>query len=165
MSHKIWLNGELVNDNPITVGIMIMSILFPVTLKQGKTLLVAIHNWQGDIAGFFGFAPDAEYTVPSPASNFAYPQVSTQIEKGDTFTLRLNAANVTDLAGWQTDITFDPALLKANVVTEGNFPETRAADAPSSRKARLTISKAKSPVSRLREPLQVVPAAKARFYR
>ena len=46
---------------------------------------------------------------------------ATQIRKGNTFTLRLNAADITDLAGWQTDIAFDPALLKANNVSEGNF--------------------------------------------
>ena len=46
---------------------------------------------------------------------------TTQIGVGDTFTLRLRAGNMTDLAGWQADITFDPNVLKANSLNEGNF--------------------------------------------
>ena len=44
-----------------------------------------------------------------------------QIGIGDTFTLHLSAGNMTDLAGWQADLVFDPDVLKANSVTEGNF--------------------------------------------
>ena len=35
--------------------------------------------------------------------------------------LNLNAENITDLAGWQGDITFDPDVLEAIEVTEGDF--------------------------------------------
>ena len=95
---------------------------FPVTLKQGKNvLLVSIHNWNDSLNGHFGFAPDAEYKVLDHGTKFSLSTNTTQIKKGDAFTLRLNAANITDLAGWQTDITFDPALLKANWVSEGDF--------------------------------------------
>ena len=46
---------------------MITKILFPVTLKQGKNvLLVAVGNGGGGWSGFFGFQGDAEYTVLSP---------------------------------------------------------------------------------------------------
>ena len=120
-SSKIWLNGEVVDEDYHTYY-GDYERFFPVTLKQGKNIvLVSIHNWHADIAGHFGFTPDTEYTVLSSGARFALSTETTQIEKGDTFTLRLNAANITDLAGWQTDITFDPALLKANAVTEGNF--------------------------------------------
>ena len=120
-NQKIWLNGKLVNEDYHNWSDD-YELFFPVTLKQGKNvLLVSIHNWHADIAGQFGFAPDAEYTVVPFGERFALSTASTQIEKGDIFTLRLNAANITDLAGWQTDIAFDPTLLKANVVTEGTF--------------------------------------------
>ena len=36
-------------------------------------------------------------------------------------TLNLNAENITDLAGWEADIAFDPNVLEAIEVTEGDF--------------------------------------------
>ena len=120
-NHKIWINGEVVNEHYHSWH-HDYEVFFPVTLKRGKNvLLVAIHNWHADIAGQFGFAPDAEYTALTPGPRFFFSTQTTQVEKGDTFTLRLTAADMTDLAGWQGDIAFDPALLKANLVTEGNF--------------------------------------------
>ncbi|MDE0423470.1 MAG: leucine-rich repeat protein [Candidatus Poribacteria bacterium] len=120
-SHKIWLNGELVSEKyNAWTGDYQQS--FPVTLKEGKNvLLVAVYDYGGGWSGHFGFAPDAEYTVIPPGSRFTLSTALTQLKKSDTFIVRLNAANITDLAGWQTDIAFDPALLKANNVSEGNF--------------------------------------------
>ena len=120
--HKVWLNGELVNKKLHWNYSLDYQEFFPVTLKQGKNvLLVAVWKWDSWVSGYFGFAPDAEYTVLDPGIRFSLSTNATQIQKGDTFTLRLNAANITDLAGWQTDIAFDPALLKANNVSEGSF--------------------------------------------
>ena len=120
-SSKVWLNGELVNEDYHTWHNGYENF-FPVTLKQGiNVLLVSIHNWNHHLNGHFGFAPDAEYTVLYPGTKFNLSANTTQIQKGDAFTLRLNAANITDLAGWQTDIAFDPALLKANNLNEGSF--------------------------------------------
>ena len=119
--HKIWLNGQLVDEKHSGWAADYQQS-FPVTLKQGKNvLLVAVYDWGGGWCGHFGFAPDAEYTVLNPGTSFSLSTPATRIRKGDTFTLRLNAANITDLAGWQTDIAFDPTLLKVNNVTEGNF--------------------------------------------
>ena len=119
-NHKVWLNGELVNEDYHTWHVNYEK-LFPATLKQGKNvLLVSIHNWDHQLNGHFGFAPDTEYTVLS-AAQFSLSTDTTQIRKGETFTLRLNVANITDFAGWQTDITFDPAVLKANRISEGDF--------------------------------------------
>ena len=119
---KVWLNGELVHNNPVDRGAGDFQDQFSVTLKKGiNTLLVAVYERGGGWSGFFGFASGTEYTVLSPGTRFSLSTSATQIQKGDTFTLRLNAANMTDLAGWQTDVVFDPALLKANSITEGNF--------------------------------------------
>ena len=121
-NHKVWLNGELVKEKLGEGWAHDYEQSFPVTLKQGKNvLLVAIHEWGGGWAGHFGFAPDAEYTVLLPGPRFSFSTQTTQVEKGDTFILRLNAADMTDLAGWQGDIVFDPAVLKANNITEGSF--------------------------------------------
>ena len=120
--HKVWLNGELVKEKLGEGHAHDYEHSFPVTLKQGKNvLLVAVHDWFGGWAGHFGFAPDAEYIVLPPGPRFSLSAETAEVGKGDTFTLRLNAANMTGLAGWQTDIVFDPARLKANAVTEGNF--------------------------------------------
>ena len=122
--HKVWLNGQLVNEHYGWTGDD-YQVFSPVTLKQGKNfLLVAVYKWDGHLGGHFGFAPDAEYTVLSPGTRFSLSTSATRIRKGDIFTLRLNAADITDLAGWQTDIAFDPALLKVNGasgINEGNF--------------------------------------------
>ncbi len=45
----------------------------------------------------------------------------TPIHVGDTFTLHLNVENITDLAGWQCDVEFDPATLNADEVIVSNF--------------------------------------------
>ena len=50
-----------------------------------------------------------------------YTFSQTPIHTGDTFTLDIHAENVSDLAGWQFDIAFDPAALEAISVSEGDF--------------------------------------------
>ena len=119
---KVWLNGKLVHNNPVDRGADDFQDQFSVTLKKGiNTLLVAVYERGGRWSGFFGFASGTQYTVLSPGTRLSLSTNATQIQTGDAFTVRLTAANMTDLAGWQTDIVFDPALLKANSVTEGNF--------------------------------------------
>ena len=121
-NHKIWLNGGLVKEKLGEGWAHDYEQFFPVTLKQGKNvLLVAIHYWGGGWAGHFGFAPDAEYTVLSPDERFSLSTQAVQVGVGDTLTLHFRTENVSGLAGWQSDITFDPNVLKANSVSEGNF--------------------------------------------
>ena len=119
-THKIWLNGSLVNTSHDHYDDYQQS--FPVTLKKGKNvLLVAVHDWVGGFSGHFGFAPDAVYAVIPQGSHFSLATDATTFQKDDRFTLRLTAAEMSDLAGYQTDITFDPDVLRANGVTEGGF--------------------------------------------
>ena len=120
-NHKVWLNGELVNEDYHNWREGYQAH-FSVTLKQGRNvLLVSIHNWDGWLGGHFGFAPDTEYTVLPHGARFSLSTNLMPIRKGDSFTLRLNTANVMDLAGWQTDIAFDPKRLKVDGVSQGNF--------------------------------------------
>ena len=68
---KVWLNGELVHQVFIDRGAEDYKDFFSVTLKQGKNvLLVAVDNrgWWWS-SGFFGFAPDTEYTVLLPGED------------------------------------------------------------------------------------------------
>ncbi len=120
---KVWLNGELVHQALVVRGSNDYQDFFPVTLKQGKNvLLVALDNrGHGGFSGFFGFAPDAKYTVFQPGINFFFSTDTARYEVGETFTLHLNVENVSDLGGWQADIVFDPAVLRADKVSEGDF--------------------------------------------
>ena len=70
---------------------------------------------------FFGFEPGTDYTV---STGVGYTFSPTPIHVGDTFTFNIRAENVSDLAGWQLDIAFDPAALEAVEVTEGDFLKT-----------------------------------------
>ena len=116
---KAWLNGALVYERFSDLGSDDdYQDLFPVTLKQGRNvLLVAVPL--SDV--FVGFEPGTDYTV---SMGVGYTFSQTPIHTGDTFTLDIRAENITDLAGWQFDITFDPAILEAINVSEGNFLKT-----------------------------------------
>ena len=120
---KVWLNGELVHQALVNRGADDYQDFFSVTLKQGKNvLLVALDNHgHGGFSGFFGFAPDAKYTVSQPGINFFFSTDTADYEVGETFTLHLNVENVSDLGGWQGDIVFDPDVLRVDKVSEGDF--------------------------------------------
>ena len=121
---KIWLNGELVHQDlrPGGSAYAEYDVFFPITLKQGtNVLLVAVDDGSDWFNGFFGFEEGTEYTLIPPGVGFTFSAAETTLLSGDTFTLNLNAENITDLAGWQTDIVFDPNVLEAVEVTEGDF--------------------------------------------
>ncbi len=119
-NHKVWLNGELVNENERWH--QNYQEFFPVTLKRGENvLLVAVHTWGGWWGGFFGFAPDAEYAVVPLGTKFSLSTAATQVAVGEIFTVYFKVEDVTDLAGWQADIAYDPAVIRARKVIEGNF--------------------------------------------
>ena len=61
---KVWLNGVLVHSNPIDRASSNYQDAFPVTLKQGKNiLLVAVYEETVLWSGFFGFEKDAVYSL------------------------------------------------------------------------------------------------------
>ena len=125
---RVRLNGELIHEvigekwRPTAVD---YKAFFPVTLKAGaNVLLVAVDNHWGHWTGFFGFDVDTEYTVMSPGVGFTFSSTTTNILIDDRFTVNLNAEKVTNLAGWQSDIAFDPTVLEAIEVNEGDFLKT-----------------------------------------
>ena len=113
---KAWLNGTLVYERYNDLGSGgDYTDFFPVTLQEGRNvLLVALPL--ADI--YVGFEPGTEYTV---SMGIGYTFSPTPIHTGDTFTLDIRAENISDLAGWQFDIVFDPAFLEAIDVSEGDF--------------------------------------------
>ena len=127
---KVWLNGEVVHQAFVARGADDYQDFFPVTLKQGRNvLLVALDNHgHGGFSGFFGFAPDAKYEVFQPGINFTFSTETTQVEVGDTFTVDLIVENIDNLAGWQTDIVFNSTVLRALSVTEGDFLKQEGGD-------------------------------------
>ena len=118
---KVWLNGALIhqhghwerNGNDYTD-------FYPITLQQGRNvLLIALSSLD---KAFIGFEPGTEYTVATSGIGASLPE--TAIHISDTFTVELNAENVSDLAGWQFDIAFNPAVLEVVEVNEGDFLKT-----------------------------------------
>ena len=127
-SIKIWLNGDLVHKAVSTrSGARTYDRFSPVTLKEGtNVLLVAILglNMPGVDSGLcsVGFEEGTEYTLIPPGVGFTFSATeTTNLNAGETFTLNLNAENITDLAGWQADVVFDPNMLEAAELTEGDF--------------------------------------------
>ena len=120
---KVWLNGVLIYQNLRRRGADDYQEFFPVTLEQGRNvLLVAVEIIGNNGSVFLGFEPGAEYAVATPSVGYAFSE--TPIHAGDTFTLDIRAESVFDMAGWQFDIAFDPAILEAINVTEGDFLKT-----------------------------------------
>ena len=125
---KVWLNGELIFErlhqrwSPREWGIQYVTEFFDATLKEGRNvLLVAIGTHlesDNHSNGFFGFVPGTDYSI-APDIGYTLPQ--TPIHVGDTFDFDVRAEHVYDLAGWQFDLVFDPAVLEAVGVSEGDF--------------------------------------------
>ena len=126
---KVWHNGELVYHYKHYVDRDAYNSdyqdFFSITLQKGKNVLLVRHEYhtRRPVGFFFGFEPGTEYTVSNPGVGYTFSKAPIHV--GDTFTLDLNAENVFDLAGWQFDIAFDPAVLKAIAVSEGDFLKTR----------------------------------------
>ena len=121
-SVKVWLNGVLVHQIIDWRDPHDYTDAVPVTLKPGRNvLLVACAILADNGHGFFGFSPGTEYTV---ATGIGYAFSESPIHIGDTFTFDVRAENVSDLAGWQFDLAFNPAILEAKGVSEGGFLKT-----------------------------------------
>ena len=117
---KVWLNGVLIYEvfgGFGTVGDY--NDFVPVTLQPGVNVLLVAVLTRSQTSAFFGFEPGTKYTVLNAGVSYAFSK--TPIHTGDIFTLDISAENIFDLAGWQFDIDFDPAILEAISVTEGNF--------------------------------------------
>ena len=120
---KVWLNGAVIHEDLRRLEGNDYRNFFPVTLQQGRNvLLVAVATRSDERSNsFFGFESGTDYTV---GTGLGYAFSETPIHIGDTFTFDVRAENVVDLAGWQFDIAFDPTVLEAVDVSEGEFLKT-----------------------------------------
>ena len=117
---KAWLNGDLVHEKLQGARGTDYQHFVPVTLKEGVNVLLVATRTGGN--GFWGFNPEAEYTVLNPRVGYAFSQ--RIIDAGDTFTLEIQAEDIYNLAGWQFDIAYNAAVLEAVEVNEGDFLKT-----------------------------------------
>jgi len=67
------------------------------------------------LALLVGLAP----TVVGAAPVVSAPFVTVDV--GDTFTISVSVTEAADLTHWQFSLGFDPAIVQANLVTEGDF--------------------------------------------
>ena len=124
---KVYLNGKLVHEDYTDYASGAHNVgyrtFFPITLQKGKNVLLVrldeLKAHEDRWSLFFGFEPGTEYRVATPSVGYTFP--NTKIHAGDTFTLDIEVENVFDLAGWQFDIAFDPTVLEAIEVNEGDF--------------------------------------------
>ena len=119
----VWFNGTVIYDR-LRIGYGgNYSESFPATLQQGtNVLLVAVGTQARDPSNaFFGFERGIKYTV---GAGIGYAFSQTPVHIGDTFTFDIRALNVLNFGGWQFDIAYDPALLEAVSVSEGDFLKT-----------------------------------------
>ena len=138
VGQKIYLNGKLVHQDYTNYSHGAHNVgyrtFFPVTLQKGiNVLLVKLDGLTAHYdlwSLFFGFEDGTEYSVilPDMVSRPSFSASETNVLTGDTFTLNLNAENITDLAGWQVDVAFDPNVLEAIEVTEGDFLKSEGDD-------------------------------------
>ena len=127
--NKVWLNGELIYEQlirPVEYDYWSadsdgFNQYFPVTLKPGANVLLVAVGDGGTITGHFGFEQGTDYTLIPSGVGFTFSATQTPLLTDDMLTLNLNAEEITNLAGWQADITFDPKVLEATEVVEGDF--------------------------------------------
>ena len=117
---KVLLNGALVHEKLKGARGEDYQHFVPVTFKEGVNVLLVATRTGGN--GFWGFNPEAEYTVLNPRIGYVFSQLI--IDAGDTFTLEIRAEDIHNLAGWQFDIAYDAAVLEALEVNEGDFLKT-----------------------------------------
>ena len=116
---RVWLNGVLVYKRLNYQGSTDYNDFFPVTLQQGRNVLLIVIIAHAN--AFIGFEPGTDYMV---SMGVGYTFSQTPIRMNDIFTLDIRAENVTDLAGWQFDIVFDSTILEVLSVSEGDFLKT-----------------------------------------
>ena len=114
---KVWLNGVLIYESLRYHASEDYTDFLPVTLQQGRNVLLVVAEARRN--AFFGFESGTDYRVAN--SSVSYVLSQTPILVNDTFTLDIRVEDLFDLAGWQFDLDFDPAVLEVEGVREGDF--------------------------------------------
>ncbi len=119
---KVWLNGVLVHSNPLGGGAAGYQESFPVTLKQGKNiLLVAAYEFWGGWSGFFGFQKGTTYTVLPPETSTTPPVDITQ-GYSQIYVDAVNGVNATTGRG-SADKPYKTITLALAISARNNLPD------------------------------------------
>ncbi len=126
---KVWLNGELVHDNPIDRPASDYQESLPVTLKQDKNiLLVAVYEARGNWSGFFGFTSSAEYSLsPVPIMEVETAEPETSISDSQSMPSRphVEEDEVTEPPQLYGDLNTDGVVdIQDLVLVVSNFGKT-----------------------------------------
>ncbi len=99
------------------------------SLVNGKYNFVYTFGFCAILYLIFPFTTVGQTTNnPNDSAKLSFSIDKIPIRVGDTFTLHLNAENITDLAGWNCSILFDSDVLEAVEVIEGDFLEKDGED-------------------------------------
>lgn len=79
-------------------------------------------KWVNAVVASLVLACAAPVIQAAPILSVEPPSIS--VSAGDTFSLDVFITNVTDLYGYQFDVSFDPGVLSAQAITEGSFLTT-----------------------------------------
>ena len=121
---KVWLNGELVHNNPVERPAADFKDKFPVTLKKGMNiLLVAVYEGGGGWSGFFGFAADAEYTLILPIDSTVKVSPASVVSPavGEQLEIHINITDGEAVAGYQMSVEFDTTALQYVSSMNGDY--------------------------------------------
>ena len=119
---KVWLNGEVVVESyGQDFAGLDYNDAFPVTLRKGRNVLMvaAGTSARGRSNLFVGFEAGTKYSLVPPGITYTFPESDVRV--GDTFDIGVRVEEVLDLSGWQFDVGFDPKVLQAVDVLEGEF--------------------------------------------
>ena len=90
---QVWLNGTLIHEHERYERIWNdYTDFYPVTLQQGKNVLLIALSADSHDMGFLGFEEGTEYIL---GGGFTFSATETTLLASDTFTLNLNAEKVT----------------------------------------------------------------------
>ena len=113
-SIKVWLNGEVVHNNPVDRSSTGFQDLFLVNLVAGDNLLlVKVSERSGGWVMFVGIDADVNsvYKPRDTVLNISpFPVVSPPV--GKQFVVSVNIANGRNIAGYQLALAFDPTALR-----------------------------------------------------
>ena len=102
---KAWLNGTLIHHYRNQTGTDDYTNFYPVTLKQGRNVLLVTAGTLDN--GYFGFEPGTDYTVANPGVDYAFSQ--TPIHLRAIFLPSTSAQKISST--WQVGSLILPSIL------------------------------------------------------
>ena len=128
---KIWLNGTVVHNNPAFRGASGFQETFPINLEAGDNLLlVKVNNTYGHWTVYVGVegnvtAEGISEELGSAALVSLSPSPLELPDVGESFTLNLEIAEASEIAGYEATIRFNYRILHFLRSEPGDFlPDT-----------------------------------------